>query len=82
ETSRVRLILLDQQSLDWGANVSGLSWPWPREVYQPIVDFCLRQGARSIAFDVLFTEPSKYGVADDQLLGQAAARAGNFVAAG
>ena len=34
-----------------------------------------------MAFDVLFTEPSKYLVADDAALGAAAANAGNFVAA-
>lgn len=79
-TDRIRLILLDQPSLDWGAR-QGYSWPWPREVYAPIVDFCRRQGARAVAFDVLFTEPSKYLVADDEALGAAAAAAGNFVAA-
>ncbi|MGI6086903.1 MAG: CHASE2 domain-containing protein [Kiritimatiellia bacterium] len=79
-TDRIRLILLDQASLDWGAE-RGLSWPWPREVYAPIVDFCRRQGACAVAFDVLFTEPSKYLVADDAALGAAAANAGNFVAA-
>ncbi len=79
-TDRIRLILLDQPSLDWGAQ-RGLSWPWPREVYAPIVDFCRRQGARAVAFDVLLTEPSKYLVAEEAALGAAAAAAGNFVAA-
>ena len=65
-TPKIRLILLDQNSLDWGKNENGLSWPWPREVYGTIIQFCKRTGTRSLAFDVLFTEPSKYGVADDQ----------------
>ncbi|MGV8079736.1 MAG: CHASE2 domain-containing protein [Syntrophales bacterium] len=65
-TPKIRLILLDQNSLDWAKDENGLSWPWPREVYSTIVQFCQRTGARSLAFDVLFTEPSKYGVADDQ----------------
>jgi adenylate cyclase len=43
-----------------------MSWPWPREVYSAIIHFCQRNGARALAFDVLFTEPSKYGVADNQ----------------
>jgi len=65
-TKEIRLIMLDQNSLDWAKNENGLSWPWPREVYNMIIQFCKRAGARSLAFDVLFTEPSKYGVADDQ----------------
>ncbi len=32
------------------------------------IQFCKRAGAKLLAFDVLFTEPSKYGVADDQAL--------------
>ena len=80
-TDDIRLILLDQASLDWGREENGLSWPWPREVYVPILDFCRRAGARSVAFDVLFTEPSVYGVADDAALGDAIARTGRFVGA-
>ena len=64
-TPQVALILLDQQSLDWGSKENGLSWPWPREVYTVVIDFCRRAGARALAFDVLFTEPSVYGVEDD-----------------
>jgi len=70
-TPKVRLILLDQNSLDWAKDENGLSWPWPREVYGAIVQFCRRTGVRALAFDVLFTEPSKYGVADDQVFASA-----------
>jgi adenylate cyclase len=65
-TDRIRLILLDQNSLDWAKEENGLSWPWPREVYNAIIQFCKRSGAKTLAFDVLFTEPSKYGVDDDR----------------
>ncbi len=80
-TDQIRLILLDQASLDWGSEVNGWSWPWPREVYAPILDFCRRAGARSVAFDVLFTEPSVYGVEDDMALGEAIRRVGRFAGA-
>ncbi|MYL81613.1 CHASE2 domain-containing protein [Desulfovibrio aerotolerans] len=73
-TDAVRLILLDQASLDWGAKENGLSWPWPREVYGFILDFCRRGGAAGVAFDVLYTEPSAYGVADDTALAEAGQR--------
>ncbi len=79
--SPVCLILLDQHSLDWGRETNGWSWPWPREVYTAIIDFCVRGGARSLSFDVLFSEPSVYGVWDDQALGDAIAASGFFVGA-
>ncbi|HQN18777.1 MAG TPA: adenylate/guanylate cyclase domain-containing protein, partial [Syntrophobacteraceae bacterium] len=79
-TSRVKIILLDQASLDWGKETNGWPWPWPRQVYGPIIDFCRRGGARTIIFDVLYTEPSVYGVADDELLAAAIRRAPSFVA--
>ncbi|MFC1824081.1 CHASE2 domain-containing protein [Thermodesulfobacteriota bacterium] len=64
-TNDIRLILLDQNSLDWALRENGLTWPWPREMYGAIAGFCRRSGARSLGFDVLFTEPSVYGVEDD-----------------
>lgn len=72
-TDQIKVILLDQASLDWGSSEQGWSWPWPRQVYAPIIDFCRRGGAKSVSFDVLFTEPSVYGVEDDALLGAALA---------
>lgn len=80
-SGEIALILLDQPSLDWGEKENGLTWPWPREVYGPLIDFCTRAGARSVSFDVLFTEASGFGVWDDQALGEAMARNGRFVGA-
>ena len=57
-TDEIRLILLDQNSLDWAKAESGLTWPWPREVYGAIVNYCRRSGAKAVVFDVLYTEPS------------------------
>jgi adenylate cyclase len=68
-TDDIALIFLDQKSLDWGKKENGLSWPWPREMYAIVTEFCRRAGAKSLAFDVLYTEPSFYGVEDDVLLG-------------
>ncbi|HOX26120.1 MAG TPA: adenylate/guanylate cyclase domain-containing protein [Candidatus Krumholzibacteria bacterium] len=79
--SRIKLILLDQASLDWGRETGGWSWPWPREVYSAVLDFCRRGGARTVSFDLVFTEPSVYGVWDDEALGAAlAARSDAIVA--
>ena len=70
-SDEIRLILLDQKSLDWGKKVNGLTWPWPREMYAAILNYCQRSGAKAVAFDVLFTDPSKYGVEDDAAFAQA-----------
>ncbi|MDR3557398.1 MAG: adenylate/guanylate cyclase domain-containing protein [Syntrophobacteraceae bacterium] len=79
-TDAVKLILLDQKSLDWGKKQIGVSWPWPREVYAPVIDFCTRRGAKAVIFNVLFSEPSSVSVADDLKLKEAIGRAPFFVA--
>jgi len=78
-SDRIRLILLDQYSLDWGSESYGLPWPWPRELYKPLLDFCARGGARVVAFDVLFTEPSYRGVDDDARLAEGILAVPEFV---
>lgn len=79
-TDRIRLIFLDQYSLDWGKQ-RGWSWPWPRQVYGPVIDFCRRAGARAVAFDVIFSEPSVYGTDDDAAFGEAVGACRGFVGA-
>lgn len=66
----VVLIVLDQNSLE-AARKEGINWPWPRQMYAPILHFCAAAGAKAVAFDILFTEPSSYGVEDDRLLAEA-----------
>lgn len=72
-TDQICLILVDQASLDWMSQSNGLTWPWPREIYSVVVDFCKRGKAKALAFDILFTEPSAYGVEDDKIFGKAVA---------
>jgi len=67
---QVKMILLDQASLDWAEEENAWSWPWPREVYGAIASFCKRGGAKALAIDLLFTESSIYGVPDDEAMGQ------------
>ncbi|MDR1374002.1 MAG: adenylate/guanylate cyclase domain-containing protein [Treponema sp.] len=59
------VVLLDQDSIDWANRERGWSWPWPRKAYGEIVDYMRLGGASSVAFDVLFSEPSLYGAEDD-----------------
>ena len=80
-TQRIKLILLDQTSLDWAKHELKWPWPWPREAYGAIVDFCRRGGARLFAFDVLLTEPSIFQVTDDEALGAAVGAGRDVVSA-
>jgi adenylate cyclase len=54
-------------------------WPFPRNLHAEALTRLSRDGARVIAYDVQFTEPSN--PADDQALADAIARAGNVVLA-
>jgi adenylate cyclase len=81
ESLPIRVILLDDQSLAWAQAGMKLNWPWPYEVYTPILDFCRRSGAKAIAFDVEFTEADRYYPPDVKKFADAIARAPDFVAA-
>ncbi len=75
---QVVVVTVDQPDLDFFKD-QGVTWPWPRQLYAPIIDFCRRAKARAVIFDILFTEASSYGPQDDQRLAQAVAAAGNVV---
>lgn len=81
-TGDIVLIFLDQGSLNWARQQNQMPWPWPREAYAAILGFCRRAGTKSVAFDLLFSEPSRWGVADDVAFGAAIAKTPGFVAAG
>lgn len=48
-------------------------WPWPRQRHAQLIDQLRAAGAKAVAYDVLFTEPS----AEDGELARALAAAGN-----
>lgn len=75
---QVVLIAIEQADLDFFQE-QGVGWPWPRELYVPLLDFCRRGGAAAVIFDLLFTEPSVYGRDDDHRFAGAVAGAGNVV---
>lgn len=79
-TKQVKVVVLDQASLDWALKANGLSWPWPRQVYAPILQFLARGGAKAVALDIIFSEPSNLA-GDDEALGEALAKAGMAVGA-
>ena len=74
----VVVVTVDQPDLDFFQK-QGVSWPWPRQLYAPIIEFCQRGGARAVIFDVLYTEASVYGAEDDQRLARAMGAYGRVV---
>jgi adenylate cyclase len=75
---QVVVVTVDQPDLDFFKK-RGVVWPWRRQLYEHIIDYCRQAGARAVLFDILFTEVSQSGPADDQRLVQAVATAGNVV---
>ena len=73
---QVVVVTVDQADLDFFKN-QGVVWPWPRQLYAHLIDYCKQAGARAVIFDILYTEASSYGPEDDNHLAQAAAAAGN-----
>src|SRR6185436_16410850 len=57
------------------------AWPWPRALHGKFLDVVSRDRPAAIGLDLLFTEPSAHGAADDEALAAAIRRAGNVVLA-
>jgi len=60
------IIQINQDSLDWAQRERGWSWPWPRKAYGELLDYMKIGGAKSTAFDIIFSEPSIYKAEDDE----------------
>ena len=78
-SDRISLVLLDQESLDWAKKERGWSWPWPREAYAEMVRYFNRAGASSLAFDMIYSEPSIYGSHDDEAFAKASEDFGKVI---
>lgn len=61
----VIIFYVDEKSLK-DMEQNGVGWPWPRELYGSIINFCKRAGAKAVLFDLFFSEGSVYGVEDDR----------------
>lgn len=79
-TEKVLVVALDQDSLNWAESELSLAWPWPRQVYEPLLAFGARTGLASFAWDVIFSEGSNLE-GDDEILGQAIKAGPQFVGA-
>ena len=52
---RIVHVTIDQGSLD-KAEKDGNVWPWPRDMYEPVLQFLKRAGAKVVVMDVLFSD--------------------------
>ncbi|MDR0785817.1 MAG: adenylate/guanylate cyclase domain-containing protein [Treponema sp.] len=78
-SDEIIVVILDQSSLDWARKTRGWGWPWPRAAYSDFIEYMKIGGAKSLAFDVLFTEHSVYGDADDAEFARAEREFGRFM---
>ena len=78
-SEEISVVIIDQDSLDWAKETLGWSWPWPRESYGKMLDFFNRANVKSVAFDMMYTEPSIYGDEDDEKFAEASRRFGRVV---
>jgi adenylate cyclase len=68
----VVIVAIDDESV---ASIG--QWPWPRAVFADVLEKL--DSAAAIAFDVSFSESSRFGVADDMLFADALRKQGNAV---
>jgi adenylate cyclase len=68
--SPIVVVSIDEDSFD-GLN---LAWPWPRAVHAKFLDIVGQGRPVAVGMDILFTEPSSRGPADDAALAAAVDR--------
>jgi adenylate cyclase len=76
---KVAVVLIDDYSVQNVREKDGFKYPWPRDLYVPMVLFLKEAGAKAVVFDLLFTEASERktkGFDPDKDLGDAAKDAG------
>jgi len=70
---------IDQESMDYVEKNAEFSFPWPRDVYSPVVQYLREAGARAVAFDILFDQRGT-GAADDDFAKMLASGKGDVLA--
>jgi adenylate cyclase len=68
------IVQIDQTSID-ALSREGITWPWPRQIYAPIIEYLSQ--ADAVFIDELFTEASSYGQEDDMIFAEAIKKASN-----
>ncbi|HEY5971661.1 MAG TPA: CHASE2 domain-containing protein [Pseudoxanthomonas sp.] len=71
---RILVVAIDEKSL---AELG--RWPWPRRLHAQLIDRLAAAGARSVALNILLSEPALYDPEGDALLARAISKSGNVV---
>lgn len=77
----ITVVQIDQKSISQAGKEFGWGWPWPREAYSDIIRFFDSADARSIVFDIFFTEESNFGFQDDLKFAEAMKESGRVIQA-
>ena len=70
DASDILIVSIDEASF----NDIQMFWPWPRAMHARLLDRIANAGAKTVAFDLLLSEPSSFGAEDDQALAEAIGR--------
>lgn len=73
-SDNIIIVQVNQESID-ALSKEGITWPWPRQIYAPIIEYLSE--ADAVFIDILFTEPSSYGQEDDRIFAEAIKKASN-----
>jgi adenylate cyclase len=76
-TAPIVIVAVHEDSFD----ELNLSWPFPRALHAELLDRLRAAPPIAIGIDMIFSEPSLFGPADDEALAQGVMRAGNVVLA-
>lgn len=68
-SAEILLVAIDDKSL----NAIG-QWPWPRAVHAQFLNNLALASPKAVGYDIIFSEPSKLGAADDQKFSEALER--------
>ncbi len=71
------IAVIDKESSNWIGK-----FPWKRTVYATLIDQLSKAGARVIAFDILFNNPTSFNPQDDIDFAASIKKAGNIILCG
>jgi adenylate cyclase len=80
-SDQVAIVLIDDDSVaHFLGEDYGISFPWPRDFYVPIIEFLVEAGAKAVVFDMIFADPWRTTLRGtdepDQQFAEAARKAG------
>jgi len=78
-TAQIKIITIDNASLQWVEKQTGVAWPWPRELYGYLLSYFSRAGIHNFTADLLFEQAQS--VAGDAAFADAIRQGPPFIAA-